>query len=294
MTGRLLVVGLLTLLVLVSAWLLVAATPLVIVLAAGVPAAAYAVVIIRLDRDRREPLSALMAAFIGGALVAALAASAINDAVGAWTAGTPSDRWVAAVLAAPLLEEVAKAVVLGAVLRIWLAYFDGVLDGMVYGALVGLGFAMTENLGYFTLAAVQGGPGGLARSLYLRGVLQGLIHPVFTAAAGAGFGYARETRSAWVRRLAPVIGLGAAVVQHVVWNGVVSAEVTRLLCAAATADGRCLAVPPPVRLYAAVPAVIGAFLAPSLLILGAMVRRRLRYASRSRGTSSRDQMARAG
>ena len=81
MTGRLLAVGLLTLLALVGAWLLAAGTPLVILLAAGIPAAAYAVAIIRIDRYRREPLAALVAAFVGGALLAAGAAGALNDAV---------------------------------------------------------------------------------------------------------------------------------------------------------------------------------------------------------------------
>ncbi len=274
MTGRSLVVGLLTLLALAGAWLVVAGTPLVILLAAGVPAAAYAVVIARIDRHRRLPLSALTAAFVGGALLAAAAAGALNDAVLAWMTGAASARQVTPVLVAPLLEEVAKALVLAAVLRIWFAHFDNVLDGIVCGALVGLGFAMTENIGYFTLAAVQGGPRGLVQSLYLRAVLEGLVHPAFAATTGAGFGYAREAGSARMRWAAPVIGLLAAVVQHVVWNGVVSAWVTQLLCAAATPDGPCQAVPPPARLYAAVPLVIVAFLAPGILMLGAMARAR--------------------
>ena len=278
MTRRSLAAGLLTLLLLAGAWLLVAGTPLVILLAAGLPAAAYAVVIVRLDRHRREPLPALAAAFVGGALLAAGAAGALNDAMLAWMGGlvgAASARQATPVFVAPLLEEVAKAVVLVAVLRVWFAHFDNVLDGIVYGALVGLGFAMTENIGYFTLAAVQGGPRGLVQGLYLRAVLEGLIHPAFTAATGAGFGYVREARSAPRRWAAGVIGLGAAVVQHVVWNGAVSVGLTQLLCAAATPDGPCQVVPPPARLYAVVPVVIVAFLAPGILVLGAMARARL-------------------
>jgi len=277
-TGRLLAVGLLTLLALVGAWLLAAGTPLVILLAAGIPAAAYAVAILRIDRYRREPLAALVAAFVGGALLAAGAAGAINDAVLAYVeglVGAASARQVTPVLVAPVLEEVAKAAVLAAVLRTWFASFNNVLDGIVYGALVGLGFAMAENIGYFTLAAVQGGPRGLVQGLYLRAVLEGLIHPAFTAATGAGFGYVREARSAPRRWSAAVIGLGAAVVQHVVWNGAVSAGLTQLLCAAATPDGPCQVVPPPARLYAVAPVVIVAFLAPGILVLGAMARARL-------------------
>jgi RsiW-degrading membrane proteinase PrsW (M82 family) len=289
-TGRRVVGVSLALLALGAAWLLVAGTPFVILLAAGLPTVAWAAVIVRIDRGRREPPAALVAALAGGALLAAGASGAINDAVLAWTGhlvGTTVARQWTPVLAAPVLEELAKAVVLAAVLYVWFAAFDNVLDGIVFGALVGLGFAMTENVRYFTLAAVQGGPQGLLQSLYLRAGLEGLIHPVCTAATGAGVGYAREAHSARSRWAAPAIGVGAAVLQHVAWNGVVSAAVTRLLCAAATPDGPCQVVPPPARLYVAVRAVIVAFLAPGVLILGAMARTRLSDAMRGRGQSPR-------
>jgi RsiW-degrading membrane proteinase PrsW (M82 family) len=57
---------------------------------------------------------------------------------------------------------------------VWRAALRGMRAGIVYGALAGLGFAATENLGYHTLAAVQGRRAGSGRrALYLRGLLRG-------------------------------------------------------------------------------------------------------------------------
>jgi RsiW-degrading membrane proteinase PrsW (M82 family) len=47
-------------------------------------------------------------------------------------------------------------VVLYAVYR-WRRFaFDGVLDGLVYAGMVGLGFAFTENILYYSRAALEG------------------------------------------------------------------------------------------------------------------------------------------
>jgi hypothetical protein len=95
--------------------------------------------------------------------------------------------------------------------------FDNVVDGIVYGALVGLGFAMTENIIYFGRAYADGGVVGVGVSFYLRVMLSGLAHAIYTGTIGAGIGYARENRSAlgW---FVAFICFCLGVFQHFLWN----------------------------------------------------------------------------
>ena len=70
---------------------------------------------------------------------------------------------------------------------------DGPTDGVIYAAMVGLGFAMVENVGYYINAIVTPERGGIALLGYtfvLRGVLSPLLHPIFTSMTGLGVAYA--------------------------------------------------------------------------------------------------------
>ena len=60
-----------------------------------------------------------------------------------------------AVISAPLVEESAKAIILLIFFFAKRDEFDGVVDGIVYAAMVGLGFAMTENIQYYGRAAFE-------------------------------------------------------------------------------------------------------------------------------------------
>jgi hypothetical protein len=102
---------------------------------------------------------------------------------------------------------------------------DGVLDGIVYAGMVGIGFAFTENILYLAGAYMGGeglGPGGLegaTGTLVVRGIFSPFAHPFFTAAIGVGIGIAVATRSRFWRIAAPVAGYLLAVAAHALWNG---------------------------------------------------------------------------
>jgi RsiW-degrading membrane proteinase PrsW (M82 family) len=167
----------------------------------------------------------------------------------------------------PLLEEVAKAGGLLALILVWPGSLRSVREGIVYGALAGVGFAAIENLGYYTLAAVQGGTPGLAQALYVRGLLEGLNHAAFTAIVGAAAGRARARPASRRPRLAVVAaGLAIAVSVHGAWNGVASTAITSLLCNAP--DGApCAPAPRPLDLLVSVPILIAAFIGPLAALL---------------------------
>src|SRR6266852_4755448 len=59
--------------------------------------------------------------------------------------------------AAPFVEEIAKGCAL-LMLFLWKRdEFDNVTDGIIYAAMVGLGFAMMENVQYYARAVTSGG-----------------------------------------------------------------------------------------------------------------------------------------
>jgi RsiW-degrading membrane proteinase PrsW (M82 family) len=177
-----------------------------------------------LDLYEREPLSLLIGAFLWGAVAATTLAAYANEGWGLVVArlGGPefASRWTAA-LTAPLVEEILK--VAGIVLLALIApdEFDDILDGFVYGALCGLGFAVVEDVLYF-VAVFGGTPGGVLAGFWVRVVSSGLYgHVLYTGLSGMGVAYfvARRGEVPLGRRLAAALGLFAVgVAGHFLWN----------------------------------------------------------------------------
>jgi len=88
--------------------------------------------------------------------------------------------------------------------------FDNVTDGIVYGALIGAGFAMVENFKYFAFNSKQ----FLVFLIVGRVILGWLGHSTFTACFGAALGYVRHTRVRWQQIAVPLVGFLAAVGLH--------------------------------------------------------------------------------
>ncbi|MBV1778429.1 PrsW family intramembrane metalloprotease [Paeniglutamicibacter sp. ABSL32-1] len=125
-----------------------------------------------------------------------------------------------AVVQAPIVEELAKGA--GVLLVFWInrAHFDGPIDGIVYGGIVGAGFAFTENILYFGSSyADPGAPGELATVFVLRGLFSPFAHVMFTAWTGFALGLcaAAGRRGRWPIYLG--LGLVPAIVGHFLWNG---------------------------------------------------------------------------
>ena len=121
---------------------------------------------------------------------------------------------VGAIVVAPIVEETCKG---AAVLLVFLyrrREFDGVVDGIVYAGMAGIGFAFTENVLYLGRALADSGVDGLAATFVLRCIFGPFAHPLFTMATGVGFGIAVTTRRRAVRYLAPIVGWLVAVLLH--------------------------------------------------------------------------------
>ncbi|HYN29253.1 MAG TPA: PrsW family intramembrane metalloprotease [Dermatophilaceae bacterium] len=174
-----------------------------------------------LDRYEEEPRRLLVAAFLWGALVAAVVAATINtSAISVFRSATDADAALAttAVFVAPVVEEAAKGAFV--VLVWWFARreFDGVIDGIVYAGVTAAGFAFTENIQYLATAYVEGGSEALTATFVARCLLSPFAHPMFTVLIGVGVGVAATSRSGAVKVLAPLTGYLLAVLTHALWN----------------------------------------------------------------------------
>jgi RsiW-degrading membrane proteinase PrsW (M82 family) len=191
-------------------------------LTATIPVPLYIVLVLWIDRYEAEPLWMLATAFFWGAVVATFFAFLLNTTsqgvVGALTDATAGQAF-AAVISAPIVEEIGKAVILFIFFFWKKEEFDGVVDGIVYASMAALGFAMTENILYYGRAAAEGGGGALTLTLIIRGFFAPFSHPLFTSLTGIGLGLARQSTNIVVKALTPVVGLLMAIFMHSIWNG---------------------------------------------------------------------------
>ncbi|MGB3375130.1 MAG: PrsW family intramembrane metalloprotease, partial [Microbacterium sp.] len=141
-----------------------------------------------IDRWEPEPKSLVVFALAWGA-VAAVGISLLFDLLLTVTAGI-RNPFFTGVIQAPFIEEIAKGLGVFVVFLIGRRAFDGPVDGVVYGALVGAGFAFTENIQYFGISLVTGGAGELTLTFILRGLVSPFAHAMFTALTGFAIGLA--------------------------------------------------------------------------------------------------------
>jgi protease PrsW len=190
-------------------------------LLAALPVGPLVAVFLWLDRYEPEPRSLIVTALGWGALVAT-AAALILQALDQFAFGRPES--LSAAVVAPITEEAMKGVFVLLLVVARRRVLDGVLDGIVYAGMVGIGFAFTENILYLAAAYMGGegfGPGGVGAvtgTFIVRGIFSPFAHPFFTAAIGIGIGYAVVTRSRFWRVAAPILGYVVAVLAHALWN----------------------------------------------------------------------------
>lgn len=253
-----------------GAALAASSTPGIVLVAASGPVLAWATLVLLAAGRSRAPWDVVVAALLGGAVLAASLAAFANEL--ALARVPPPVGGHVPIVVGPLVEEAAKALVLVLLVALRPDAFDGPRSGVVWGALVGLGFSWHENLQYLLLAAFQGGWPGLEQGIAVRGVVGGPVHAVFGAATGAGLGWAL----AGPRRLTAILpllaGFTAAVVQHAAWNGVGSILVMQAICGAEFAAVGC-ALPPRRVPPLAVVGITLAFIGPGALLAVLAARR---------------------
>lgn len=152
------------------------------------------------DKYEPEPRKFVILTFLYGAINSVIIAVFLEGLI---FRVIPSTALTIAIVAA-LIEEPAKAFVVRVPYKA--GEMDGIMDGVVYGAAAGLGFAATENLFY--------GLGFGAGITLVRALLTPIAHGVWTATVGVGFGLRSVNKS---YKALPILLL-LAMSLHFVWN----------------------------------------------------------------------------
>lgn len=180
-----------------------------------------------LDRYEPEPLKYLIFCFGWGAFVSTAASLLVNETAAGWFEDQGLPVALTAVLVAPFIEELTKAIAPILLLVFRRREWSGITDGLVYCGLSAIGFAMVENILYlgghgYASGAEQYGPATGAQQVIaifiVRILLFGFAHPLFTAMTGIGLGIAARTADRRVRVFAPIAGLLLAMMLHGAWN----------------------------------------------------------------------------
>ncbi len=182
----------------------------------AVPALGINLLVNFIDRFEREPWFLRLAAFLWGAIIAIpfalLIERRIDGALQGLFGSTGNDVMRSALqgLNAGVTEETIKGLGLLLLFVILRDEFDNVTDGIVYGALIGAGFAMVENFRYFA----QDFNTFSTFLIVYRIVLGWLGHSTFTVCFGAALGYVRHTHVRWRQIVIPLVGYVCAVGLH--------------------------------------------------------------------------------
>ena len=161
----------------------------------------------------------LVVAFLWGTSVSTLCSLVVNVWVTRVITEAMGDPGTAAVISAPLVEELTKGLGVLFVFLIWRRTINGTIDGVVYAAFTAAGFAFVENILYF----VQGWE-YVGTIFVTRGILSPFAHLTFTACTGVAIGVSSRRRSQYAWAWMALVGLVGAILLHATWNGFVTAN----------------------------------------------------------------------
>lgn len=203
--------------------------------AAVIPMFSYFLFIWWLDRNEREPFWIMFLNFFwgaSGAIFLAIIGSiffqlplAMIVQLTTQNVSTEINSFLGTIITAPIVEEFTKGVFLLMMATVS-REFDGVVDGVVWGGAIGLGFGMTENFLYFVTYSTS--VESWVSVVVIRTLFSAVMHCLSQATFGAFVGFA-FLRSARQKILLILLGYWIAVFIHFLWNVTVSFEETTVL-----------------------------------------------------------------
>lgn len=193
---------------------------LITILILLIPTCIYAWLVRGVDRFEKEPPKYLFYAFCWGAVPAVILALILQIGISIPVAllvgsDTLSGELIEASIGAPVTEEFLKGLGVASIYFTRRREFDGWVDGLVYGAMAGLGFAYVENILYLMGTTSWEEWGTL---FVLRTIVFGGLHAFWTAFTGIGFGLARYRHGTFAKVTVIGSGLLLAMFGHLVHN----------------------------------------------------------------------------
>ena len=156
----------------------------------------------------------------GGALIfAGFGNGFVDSAVEESGLGDSAVDFVTSVLTGPVVEETGKGLGVLALILAARKVLERPAQGGVLGALVGMGFAWGEDVGYY-VSALEDGMSGLWESFLVRAILGASAHAIFTGVFGYALAWAvLRANSAMRAVLVGALGFVGALALHAQANG---------------------------------------------------------------------------
>lgn len=156
----------------------------------------------------------------GGALIfAGFGNGFVDFAVEESGLGDSAVDFVTSVLTGPVVEETGKGLGVLALILAARKVLERPAQGGVLGALVGIGFAWGEDVGYY-VSALEDGMSGLWESFLVRAILGAYAHAIFTGVFGYALAWAvLRANSAMRAVLIGALGFVGALALHAQANG---------------------------------------------------------------------------
>ncbi len=176
-------------------------------------------------RQDREPLRWIGMAFLWGAFGAGLISRFVNTSVLVSLLNSGADRgessFLGTLILAPVVEEFTKGLFL--VFLVSRRRVVGLSEGLLYGLVVGLGFASAENVVQAGHLAVSSGELAMWNALLTRTLATALLHGASAGIFGAMLGYSRGVEKR-LRGFFVFNGFVLASAVHGYWNALASAR----------------------------------------------------------------------
>ena len=156
----------------------------------------------------------------GGALIfAGFGNGFVDSAVEESGLGDSAVDFVTSVLTGPVVEETGKGLGVLALILAARKVLERPAQGGVLGALVGIGFAWGEDVGYY-VSALEDGMSGLWESFLVRAILGAYAHAIFTGVFGYALAWAVLRANSAIRAvLVGALGFVGALALHAQANG---------------------------------------------------------------------------
>ncbi|MFQ6539378.1 MULTISPECIES: PrsW family intramembrane metalloprotease [Aphanothece] len=202
-----------------------------------------------LDRRERESIWLYAVMFLWGALIATAVASPLDALLSSKAAhlqllhagvlkklSENSGQIFPLLFLAPAIQELIKGIGVFVAFVMLKSEFDGVRDGFVYGALVGIGFNLVDSSFYLANAYAQTGVASWWQYFVTHHALLGFGgQALYTGLFGMGLGLARQTTRPWLRVVAPVTGWFAGLLANIL--GTLMGWLTIFLAVSMAAQG---------------------------------------------------------
>ncbi len=209
---------------------------LTLAIVAGIfPGLMYLLLIYHFDRYEKEPLKLVFTVLLWGSIPSIL----VGILVQVFFTLPPeflSAKIIEVIqtgLISPFTEEAIKGAILVFIAIRHRNEINDTLDGIVYGAIVGIGFAISGNtisyIGSFLIRGFQ----GLGIVIFVEGLLSGLNHALYSSIFGAGLAFYisknRDRKSIWIPAGAFLLAVIANGLHELLTSTVVNQPVIAIL-----------------------------------------------------------------